>query len=136
MNNFKNWNYGEDQFLTDLIKLFSDTYLYIDTIYHFYYINPDSLCNHINQRKNFEDSMKYFYYFNALIKRYQLNNDFMICNLLKFFSMNFKATKNDCTKVDNLIREINKNITNPTKYWERGYKNFVNSYNYHCNNFK
>ena len=76
LNNFKNWNYVEDQFLGDLIKLFSDTYLYVDSIYYFYFSNPHSTHVQSNQSEIFQNQMKYFYFFNELVKQYQLNNNF------------------------------------------------------------
>ena len=135
LSNFKNWNYAEDQFFTDLIKLFSDTYLFVDSIYYFYYTNPESLCQKSNQTKIFEDHMKYFYYFHSIEQQFQLNNDFLICNIIKFFSMNFNVTREDCKKFDNLINEININKTNPTEYWQKKYKELINNYNYFCNKF-
>ena len=78
LDNFKNWNYADDQFLTDLIKLFSDTYLHVDSIYYFYFYYRYSLCHKINKKKMLDDHMKYLYYFNILVKQYQLNNYFLI----------------------------------------------------------
>ena len=136
LNNFRDWNYAEDQFFTDLIKLFSDTYVFIDTIYYFYFINPDSLCQKRNKEKIFEDHLKYFNYFNDLTKQFQLNNDFLICNLIKFFIFNVEPSEKYCTKIKNLIQEININRINPTEYWRKGYEYITDTYNYYCSKFK
>ena len=133
INNFKNWNYADDQFLTDLVKLFSDTYLYVDSIYYVYYINQESLCHQLNQKKVFVDHMKYFYYFNVLIKQFKLNDDFLICNIKQFLNFDFNVTKSDCIKLDTFIKEIK--IKRITKYWKDGYKKLINSYNDFCYQF-
>ena len=92
--------------------MFSDTYLYIDAIYCFYYLNHDKLYKKPNQKEIFGGYMKYFYYYNALVKQYKLNNEFLFCNITKLLNMNFYATHNDYMKLNNLIREININKTN------------------------
>lgn len=78
--------------------------------------------------------IKYFYYFNALSKQYQLNNYFLINNIIKFFNMNFD--KNECLILNRLINEINISKFNNIQYWENGYKKLLSNYNYFCNKFK
>ena len=136
LNNFKNWNYADDQFLTDLIKLFSDTYLHIDSIYYFYFYNRKSLCHKVNIRKMFDDHMKYLFHFNVLAKQYQLDDGFLIYNIMLFLKINFVVNKYDCMKIDNFIKEIRINRTNSTEYWKTGYKEFYDKYNASCNKFK
>ena len=136
LNNFKNWNYEEDQFLIDLINLYSDIYLYIDSIYYFLYINPSKLRKKANKTEIFENYIKYFYYFNALLKRYQLNNDFLIYKIIKIFNMNFDVNKNNFIIFTNFIKEININKYNHTKYFDNGYKSLLNDCNYFYNKFK
>ena len=133
LSQYKNWNYADDQFFTDLIKLFSDNYLYIDSIYYFYYLNPESLCNKINQTKLFVDHMKYFYYFNILTKQYKLNIDFLITNVVMFLNMISNISKNDCIKLYDFIIEIRINRTKTTEYWKDNSKLLTNKYKDLCN---
>ena len=137
LNNLKNWNYGEDQYLHDLIRLFSETYLHVNTVLHFYYKNPNSFTLNLNNREFFVDHIKYLHYFNKIVKEFKINKGFLICNIvLILIKRHYKKTEVDCVLFSKLIKEINGTANNLSNYWNRKYKSLIKKYNKLCSQVK
>ena len=128
MDKCKDWNYGEDQFLTDLIKIFSDKYLYINKIYYIYFVRQNSISTKVNHFKDFLGHMRYFYFFDALVKKYKLPADFLILNIISFLNIQFNLSESDCRYLYNLTVDINLNKRNISNHWKENNKKLIKLY--------
>ena len=89
ISSIKNWNYEEDQYFTDLLKIYSKTYLHINKVYHFYFANKESLTGIHNKKNTFNAHYKYIYYFNILLKNLNFNYEYLIYNVKTFIIFNY-----------------------------------------------
>ena len=135
LDNYKDWNYGDDQFLTDLIKIFSEKYLYINKIYYFYFVRQNSISTKVNQYKDFLGHMRYFYLFDTLVKKYKLSADFLICNIISFLNIKFDLSASDCKYLYNLTVDINLNRRNMSNYWKENNRKLKGLYKKFCKLF-
>ena len=135
INSIKNWNYAEDQHFTDLLRIYSKTYLHVDKIYHFYYENQKSL-TFINDKKNiFTAHYKYIYYFNILLKKFNLNIDYLICNVMTFFAFKYTKTNIECLQFYKLIKDIKINMKNITNYGNITLDKIIKNYHFYCDHY-
>ena len=135
LNNIKNWNYAEDQHFTDLVRVYSKTYLHINKIYHFYYKNQKSLTNSNEKKKIFPAHYKYIYYFNILLKKFNLNYDYLIYNIMTFLVLKYPKTNIECHQFYELINDINSNMKNITNYGRVTLDKIVKNYHFYCSRY-
>ena len=135
IDNIKNWNYAEDQYFTDLIRIYSKTYLHINKIYHFYYNNPKSVTKINDQKKIFNDHYKYIYYFNILLKKLNLSYDYLLCNIIIYFVFKYN-TNIECFQFYKLITDIQNNMKNITKYGQITSDKIMKNYHVYCDRFQ
>ena len=134
---FKNWYYAEDQYFSDILRIICNSYLHIDKIYHFHYLNPGSLTGSNNPKKRFKHHYKYCAYFDKLIQYYKLDGDFLIPNVLVIFVFSINKmilNVDECKLFYSLIIKI-KNKTKNEKYFHYhniAYKIILERYYKYC----
>ena len=132
MNSIKNWNFAEDQYFTDLVRIYSKSYLHINKIYHFYYENRNSLTKTYQQKKIFNDHYKYINYFSILLKKFNLNYDYLLCNIIAFLVFEFNINDIQCLQFYNLISNIKNDMKNFTNYRNITFDKIIRNYNFYC----
>ena len=107
----------------------------MDKIYHFYYENQKSL-TFINDKKNiFTAHYKYIYYFNILLKKFNLNIDYLICNVMTFFVFKYIKTNIECLQFYKLIKDIKTNMKNITNYGNITLDKIIKNYHFYCDHY-
>ena len=137
LNNISNWNYGEDQLFVDLTMIFSETYLHVNHIYHYYYKNPKSLSQKPNREKIFQGHYKYIYQLVRVIKEFKINFDYLMINIYTFIlNLGLHLTEFECNQFLNLIKEIKIEKNNCSDFCQIKYSNIIHYYNHQCEKYK